>query len=182
MSIKKTIVVTGVGTAVLLGGGAAALAASTAASSSTTPTTSSSAHVGAASSTKSTAATARRKAEVKDLRGLLRRSDSVTWVTGGHGKFKAVTHDAIRGHVVAVSARSIRVESPGKTFQTYAVSANTRVHVKAAGKGKAGTIGQVKTGDRVVVIGTGTNNLTARRVLDAGVMKTTTAKASSRSK
>jgi len=40
--------------------------------------------------------------------------------------------------------------------------------LKADGKGKAGTISEVKVGDHVAVIGTGTGPLTAKRVLDRG--------------
>jgi hypothetical protein len=46
------------------------------------------------------------------------------------------------------------------------VSPATKVHSRIAGKGKAGAITDVQTGDTVGVLGTGTTTLTATDVLD----------------
>jgi 2-C-methyl-D-erythritol 4-phosphate cytidylyltransferase len=79
-----------------------------------------------------------------------------------------VTHDAIRGQVTAVSATSISVKAADGVTQTYVVTADTVVRVKGGGKGSTGAIGKVQSGDRAVVLGTGSSTLTATHVLDAG--------------
>jgi uncharacterized NAD(P)/FAD-binding protein YdhS len=94
---------------------------------------------------------------------LARRSLHGTWVTRD-GSSGFVTHDAIRGQVTAVSASSITVKAADNVSQTYAITSDTKVHLRGD-KGKAGTIGEVKTGDRVIVLGTGTTSLTANQVL-----------------
>jgi hypothetical protein len=88
------------------------------------------------------------------------------WVTQ-HGT-KLITHDEIRGAVTAVSSTSISVKAADGVTEKYVVGAGVKVHLKADGKGTAGTISQVKVGDHVAVTGTGTGPLTARRVLDRG--------------
>lgn len=153
--MRKTIAAAaGIGAAVLGGGTAALAATGTSTPSSPAPSTS--------SPTKAT----------HHHRDPLHRALHAQWVTG-HGKAKkVVTHDELRGAVTAVSPTSLSVKAADGVSQTYAVTSSTKVHVKADGKGKTGTIGQVKVGDRVRVGGTGTTQLTATRVQDAGAAKT----------
>jgi len=92
------------------------------------------------------------------------------WVTQNGTKF--TTHDEIRGAVTAVSSTSISVKAADGVTESYVVGARAKVHLKADGKGKAGTISEVKVGDHVAVIGAGTGPLTARRVLDMGTRGT----------
>ena len=89
------------------------------------------------------------------------------WVTKDKDN-KFVTHDAIRGTVSAVSPTSITVLAEDKTSQTFTVNADTKVRVRANGKGAKATIGQVHSGDKALVIGTGTTTLTAKGIVDAG--------------
>lgn len=97
----------------------------------------------------------------------LRHALHAQWVTKDKdGKF--VTHDAIRGTVAAVSATSITIRAEDKTSQTFTVNAATKVGVRANGKGAKATITQVHSGDKALVIGTGTTTLTANGILDAG--------------
>ena len=84
----------------------------------------------------------------------------------GKGSTSFVTHDAIRGQVTAVSATSITVKAADNVSETYAVTSSTKVRSRADGKGKAGSIGEVKSGDAVIVLGTGSGTLTATHVLD----------------
>jgi hypothetical protein len=150
----KKIVIAGSAAAVVLGAGTAALAAS-GSSSSAPPSSSSSATAGAA---KAKAGHAKRSE--------LRRALHATWVTkDGKGSTTYITHDAIRGQVTAVSATSITVKAVDNVSETFAVNSSTKVHTRAAGKGVAGTMSQLKTGDKVLVAGTGTSNLTATQVV-----------------
>jgi len=151
----KKIVIAGSAAAVVLGAGTAALAASGSSSSTS------------ASSSSSSAAKAAGKAG-HAKRDVLRRALHATWVTrDGEGSTGYVTHDAIRGTVTAVSPTSITVKAADNVSQTYAVTSSTKVHSRADGKGKAGSIGEVTSGDKVLVAGTGTSSLTATQVLDA---------------
>ncbi len=154
----KKIVISASAAAVVLGAGTAALAAS---GSSSTPSPSSSAS--------SQAGTGAAKAEAgKGKRSELRRALHATWVTKGRaGTTGFVTHDEIRGQVTAVSATSITVKASDNVSQTYVVNSATKVHTRAAGKGKAGTMSQLKDGDKVLVVGTGTSTLTATSIADA---------------
>ena len=153
----KKIALAGAAAAVVLGAGTAALATS-GSSASPSPSTSSSSGSSAGKS---------QPAKAHPGRALARRALHATWVTrNGKAGSGFVTHDAIRGQVTAVSAGSITVKAADNVSQTYAVTSDTKVHVRADGKGKAGSIGEVKTGDRVVVLGTGTGSLTATQVLD----------------
>jgi hypothetical protein len=97
----------------------------------------------------------------------LGRAVHAQWVARGKDK-SFITHDAIRGDVTAVSVTSISVKAADGVTQTYAVTADTVVRIKGAGKGTTGAIGKVHSGDRVLVVGTGTTTLTANHVLDAG--------------
>jgi len=90
------------------------------------------------------------------------------WVTQDKDTKSFVTHDAIRGTVTAVSPSSITVRSLDKKSETFAVTKDTKVRIRANGKGAKGTITQVHTGDQAIVLGTGTSTLTARGILDAG--------------
>jgi len=116
-----------------------------------------------------------RKAGRPALRAL-ERSLHAQWVTRKPGSPNTfVTHDAIRGEVTAVSATSITVKALDGVSQTYAVTGSTKVHLRKATNGngngrgnggKPGTIGDVHTGDRVAVAGTGTGSLTAEHIVD----------------
>lgn len=148
----KKIIVAGSAAAVVLGAGTAALAAS----GTTTPSP----------ATSSNAAAAAAATPAKADRDRLRRALHAQWVTRNASTGAFVTHDAIRGAVTAVSATSITVKALDGVSQTYTVGTDTKVHVRADGKGKSGTIGEVRVADRVIVVGTGTTTLTATHVAD----------------
>jgi len=149
----KKIVIAGSAAAVVLGAGTAALAVS----GSTSPSS--------PSSSSSTAAGKAKAGHAK--RSELRRALHASWVTrDGKNSTSYVTHDAIRGQVTAVSATSITVKAADNVSETYALNSSTKVHSRADGKGKAGTISEVKSGDTVVVLGTGSGTMTATHVLD----------------
>lgn len=99
-------------------------------------------------------------------RALARRALHGQWVTGKAGSTTYTTHDEIRGVVTAVTPTSITVKAMDNVSQTYAVNSDTKVRLRTAGKGAPSTFSQVKTGDHVFVIGTGTSTLTATGVLD----------------
>ena len=150
----KKIVIAGSAAAVVLGAGTAALAIS----GSNSPSTPSS----------SSTATGTAKAKAGHAkRSELRRALHASWVTrDGKNSTSFVNHDAIRGQVTAVSATSITVKAADNVSETYAVNSSTKVRSRADGKGKAGTISEVKSGDAVIVLGTGSGTLTASHVLD----------------
>ena len=100
------------------------------------------------------------------LAGLARRVVHGTFVTQGKDS-TYVTHDIIRGTVTSVSAASITVQASDKTSEKFTVDAGTKVRIRANGSGSAGTIGQVKSGDTVLVAGTGTGTPTANYVIDS---------------
>jgi len=80
-----------------------------------------------------------------------------------------VTRDEIHGSVTAVSATSITVKAEDGVSQTYAITSDTKVRQRTQGKPRSGDdsdISKVKTGDNVVVLGTGTDTLTADAVID----------------
>ena len=150
----KKIVIAGSAAAVVLGAGTAALAVS----GSNSPS---------APSSSSSTAPGKAKAAGHAKRSELRRALHASWVTrDGKNSTSFVTHDAIRGQVTAVSASSITVKAADNVSETYAVNSSTKVRSRADGKGKAGTIGEVKSGDQVIVLGTGSGTLTATHVLD----------------
>lgn len=155
----KKIVIAGAAAAAILGAGTAALAVSGSSSNPSSPAASSSQAPG------KSAQAPGRQGKLRPGLNLARRALHATWVTRD-GSSGFVTHDAIRGQVTAVSAGSITVKAADDVSQTYAVTGDTKVHLRADGKGKAGSIGEVKTGDRVIVLGTGTTSLTATQVLD----------------
>lgn len=147
----QKIIIAGSAAAVVLGAGTAALAVS----GSNSPSTPSS----SAAAGKAKAGHAKRSE--------LRRALHATWVTrDGKNSTSFVTHDAIRGQVTAVSATSITVKAADNVSETYAVNGSTKVRSRADGKGKAGSISEVKSGDAVIVLGTGSGTLTATHVLD----------------
>lgn len=146
----KKIAIGGAVAAATLGAGTAALAAS----GTTT----------AGSPTPSSTSAAAGKHEAG--RALARRALHGQWVTGKTGSTTYITHDEIRGEVTAVSPTSITVKAMDNVSQTYVVNSDTKVRLRTAGKGAASSIGQVKTGDHVLVLGTGTSTLTATGVLD----------------
>ena len=155
----KKIVIAGSAAAVVLGAGTAALAAS--GSSSSTPSSSSSSS--AATGTGAQAGAAKGKLA---KRSELRRALHATWVTkDGKGSTTYITHDAIRGDITAVSATSITVKAADNVSETFVVNSTTKIHTRTAGKGAAGTMSQLKTGDKVLVAGTGTSSLTATQVV-----------------
>jgi hypothetical protein len=143
----RTVAIVGATVAGIVGVGTAALAATGSSSPSTSGTSSSTA------STPSSAGSAAKK-HPKLAKGLIRRGVHGEIVTkNGDGGF--TTHDGIRGTVSAVSPSSITVKAADDFSQTYTITSSTKVRLRSAGKGAASTIGAVKTGDSVGVLGTG---------------------------
>jgi hypothetical protein len=103
------------------------------------------------------------KGDRKGLRVRMMRALHGTWVTDS--PTGPVTHQAIRGDVTAVSATSVTVKAKDGFSQTFAVSGDTRVRVRANGKGADSTIGAVKVGAKALVAGVGATNPTARVVV-----------------
>ncbi len=123
----------------------------------------------APSSTSSSAPSSTGKAAAKHkAHDALRRALHAQWVTRAKGSTAFVTHDAIRGSVTAVSPTSITVAAADKKSETFHVTSATKVRIRTNGKGTKGTIGQVHTGDKAVVLGTGTSTLTARGIVAGG--------------
>ena len=167
--ITKAVVVAGAA-ALILGGGSAALASSQSGQAPASSTAS------AASPAADTAGALPAGKDGRRVRVALLRTLHAEWVTraakGGTGY---VTHHAIRGEVTAVSATSITVKAQDGVSQTFAVGKDTvvRSHPVGSGrsKGTASSIGQVHTGDKALVIGTGAGSLTATAVVDGGTGK-----------
>jgi hypothetical protein len=103
------------------------------------------------------------KGDRKGLRVRMMRALHGTWVTDS--PTGPVTHQAIRGDVTAVSATSVTVRAKDGFSQTFAVSGDTKVRVRANGKGADSTIGAVKVGAKALVAGVGATNPTARVVV-----------------
>lgn len=180
--IKKTFIAAAV-TAAALGTGGAALATtqdSHAALSLAAPSTSSSTSPLAATTpvtptTKAHTPTAKNKGKHKGKQGArnakrharLGNALHGTWVTKKGKTGAVVTHDAIRGTASAVSATSITVTAADKVSQTYVVTSKTRVRVfdAATHKPVKSSISAVKSGQKVMVAGTGTTTLTATGVV-----------------
>lgn len=155
----KKIAIAGGACAVVVGIGTAALATSGSSPSPGTPSPSPS------------SSSASPTAGKHHARNALRRALHGQWVTRDKDGSGFVTHDAIRGKVTAVSATSITVQSADNKSETYIVSSDTKVRIRADGnaaKGTKGAISQVHTGDEAVVVGTGTGTLTARGVIAGG--------------
>lgn len=158
--LSKKVVVTGAAVAVLLGGATVAFAdnASSSGTPSPSPTTTASPHAGSTTDAKNEKAG--RHVQLRlGQRGV--RGEVVT--RGKDGTF--VTHQMIRGQVKSVSSTSIVVTAADGTTETFVVGSSTTVRARSAGKATASSIGQVKVGSQVLVIGTGTSTLTARRVV-----------------
>jgi len=159
----RKIAIAGATAAVIVGAGTAALAAS-GSSSSGTRTSSSSASSSSSSSS------------VKDspLGRFARRHPGIAAAIAHHAVHgvivtkdssgQYVTHDGILGTVSAVSASSITIKSGDGFVQSYTVNSGTKVRVKS--DGKTSTISQVKVGDHVGVVGTGTGTPVATYVID----------------
>jgi hypothetical protein len=157
----KHIAIAGATAAVIGGAGTAALAES----GSSSPATSAADSASASSSALAPGTTPALSAAKAHRPALarLRKLQHGTWVTGD-GTSSDVTHDIIKGKATAVSATSITVRAADSTTQTYAVNSDTAVHTRAVHKGAA--ITAVKSGDEVVLAGTGTTSLTATQVID----------------
>jgi preprotein translocase subunit YajC len=150
----RSVLITGVTAAAIVGAGTTALATTGSDTTSGTPT-----------NTSSTTDQAN-KAGQAGKNKLLRRALHAQIVTKGKNGF--VTHDFIKGTVTSVSATSITVEAADKRSDTFTIAKDTTVRARANGKATASTIGKVAKGDRVLVAGTGTTTLTAKHVVDLG--------------
>lgn len=144
--IRKTAVAVGIGAVVLVGAAGTAVAAE---SNATTPTPAT--------------LTADHHRASRVFRG-----EYAQWTTFDQKTNTSTVHDAIRGSVTAVSPSSITVKAGNGTAQTYAVGTDTKVHTKGGANANPAAIGQVKVGDRAVVVGTGQGTFTATHVLDRG--------------
>ncbi len=147
---RRTIIVTAVGAIVVLGSAGAAVAAETS---------------GSASSTTKAGTTGQHRHEAF-------RGEYAQWTTYDAKTKVDVVHDGIRGSVSAVSPTSISVTAKDGTAETFAVSPATTVAVKGDAKGTAGSIAQVKVGDRVELVGTGKTSFAATHLRDRGVAAT----------
>ncbi|MCW2541510.1 MAG: hypothetical protein JWN95_3235 [Frankiales bacterium] len=164
----KKIAVAGSTAAVILGAGTAALAASGNDTTGVVPAANSSTSASATTTPSHSAASGSsgkgRQRGPAIAQGRLKRALHASWVTKGENA-TFVTHAAIRGAVTAVSATSISVKAADNVTQTYTVNSSTKVHTRA--DKKAAPITDVKSGDPVLVVGTGTSSLTATQVVDA---------------
>jgi hypothetical protein len=158
----KKIAIAGTAAAVIGGAGTAALAESGSSSPATAPVVAASTSESASIAPAVTAAAAPKRNRPGLAR--LRKLQHGTWVTGD-GTSTDVTHDIIKGKVTVVSATSVTVQAADKTVETYTVNSDTKVHTRSKHKGAA--ITDVKSGDEVVVVGTGTTSLIAAQVIDA---------------
>lgn len=150
--MRKTAIVIGIGTAVLLGAAGTAFAAESDTAVTTAP---------AATST----APAHHHHGHRIVRG-----EYGTWTTFDKKTSTATVHEAIRGTVGAVSSSGITVKAADGTSETYTVGTGTTVHVKGDTKTSTGTIAEVKVGDRAIVVGTGQGTFTATHVVDGGLV------------
>ena len=66
-----------------------------------------------------------------------------------------VHHEAIRGTVTVVSSQSVTVRASDGKVETYRVSSATKVRVLGDGHQGLDKIGDVKVGDRALVVGKG---------------------------
>ena len=163
---KKFVVIAGLSVAALGVGGAAWAEANA-----STPTPTPTAAVSASSATTATTTAGRHdgREKAKQLRReLLKRAVHAQWVSKDAKTGAFVTHDAVRGVVTAVSASSVSVKAADGTTESFTVTSTTKVHAKGDSKAHPGTIGQVKVGDRVGVVGTGATTKTATHIVDRG--------------
>lgn len=118
----------------------------------------------ATGSTTSTPATSKPAEKRAGLAKRLSRVSHAQWVSKDAKTGTFVTHDAVRGEVTAATTGSITIKATDGTSETFVVTGSTKIRVAGA----AGTISQVKAGDRAAVLGTGGGPLTATRVVDRG--------------
>ncbi len=163
---KKIALATVLSTTLIGSGGAALAASSSGSTPAPTPTTAS----GVPSPPNSNATTPNARHHHHDR---LTHALHAQWVTHDKKTNADVTHDEIKGTVTAVSTTSITVKASDGVTQTYTVASGTTVHAKGDTKAAPGTIGQVKTGDQAIVIGTGTSTLAAAHVIDHAVAAST---------
>lgn len=154
----KTIAVASTAAAIIGGAGTAALAAS----ETTTPPAPS---VSSSSSTSDTAVngSTTRGGEHKVV-DRLRRAEHASWVTQNKKTKTFTTHESIRGAVTAVSPTSITVKAADNVTEIFVLTPETKVHSRLTKA--AASISDVKSGDAVLVVGTGTTTLTATRVVE----------------
>ena len=106
-----------------------------------------------------------RRPSIRPVVALARGAIHGQWVTGKVGSTTFTTHDEIRGQVSAVSPTSITVKAIDN------VEPDLRHQLRHQGAGADGRQGcgrvdrSVKSGEHVVVRGTGTGTLTATGVL-----------------
>jgi preprotein translocase subunit YajC len=82
-----------------------------------------------------------------------------------HGADGYVTHSGIRGTATAVSPTSITVKAADGFTQTFTLTKDTKVRERPAsgkGKGTAGTVSDLKSGDQVAVLGKAPEKSTAK--------------------
>lgn len=89
-----------------------------------------------------------------------------------HGQFTVrrgktfVIRDIENGTIARLSSDTLTVRAADGYTLTFVVNAKTKVRVRTAGHGAAGTFGALAVGDRVAVLGTGTGEPTANRIVD----------------
>lgn len=71
-----------------------------------------------------------------------------------------VRHQAIRGTVTKVSSRAVTVRAVDARVETYSVSSATKVRVVGDGHKGLDAIGDVKVGQRALVVGKGNHQAT----------------------
>lgn len=96
----------------------------------------------------------------------LKSVQHATWVAKDKDKPGSfITHDLINGSITAVSGTSITVKADDGVSMTFAITADTKVRVRTAGKGAEAAASDLKVGEKAVVTGTGTDSLTATHVV-----------------
>lgn len=89
-----------------------------------------------------------------------------------HGQFTVkrgttfVTRDIANGTITRLSGPTLTVRAADGYTLTFVVNAKTKVRVRTAGHGTAGTLSALAVGDRVAVLGTGTGEPTANRIVE----------------
>jgi hypothetical protein len=101
---------------------------------------------------------------LKQILGRLKDFQHAEWVTKGDAN-SYVTHEAILGQVQAVSSTAITFASSDGTSMTFAVDGQTKVRQRQAQGTATPTIGDLKTGQTVLVGGDKTPDLSARNIL-----------------
>lgn len=96
----------------------------------------------------------------------LRNVQHGTWVTkSGKSGNTFITHSVVQGAVNAVSATSITVKAGDGYAATFVVTKDTKVRIWTNGKPASSTIGAVKPGLHVAVVGVGTPKATAEHIV-----------------